>query len=96
RIITQHTLKEVQAQSRPRVLVVEDNPINQRLALRMLEKLGCRVDIVGNGKEAIDSVTQTSYQVVFMDCMMPEMDGLEATRHIREAESGKRLSKTTK
>ena len=89
-IITQHTLKEVQGQSRPRVLVVEDNPINQRLALRMLEKLGCRVDIAGNGKEAIDSVTQTSYDVVFMDGMMPEMDGLEATRHIREAESGKR------
>jgi CheY-like chemotaxis protein len=89
-IITQHTLKEAQGQSRPQVLVVEDNPINQRLALRMLEKLGCRVDIVGNGKEAIDSVTQTSYDVVFMDGMMPEMDGLEATRHIREAESGKR------
>jgi len=89
-IITQHTLKEVQGHSRPRVLVVEDNPINQRLALRMLEKLGCRVDIAGNGKEAIDSVTQTSYDVVFMDGMMPEMDGLEATRHIREAESGKR------
>ncbi|MCH7615040.1 MAG: response regulator [Nitrospinae bacterium] len=86
RIITQHTLKEVQAQSRPRVLVVEDNPINQRLALRMLEKLGCRVDIVGNGKEAIDSVTQTSYQVVFMDCMMPEMDGCKATQEIRKRE----------
>lgn len=86
RIITQHTLKEVQGQSRPRVLVVEDNPINQRLALRMLEKLGCRVDIVGNGKEAIDSVTQTSYQVVFMDCMMPEMDGFKATQEIRKRE----------
>ena len=85
-IITQHTLKEVQGHSRPRVLVVEDNPINQRLALRMLEKLGCRVDIAGNGKEAIDSVTQTSYDVVFMDGMMPEMDGLEATREIRKRE----------
>ncbi len=95
-IITQHTLKEVQGQSRPRVFVAEDNSINQRWALRMLEKLGCRVDIAGNGKEAIDSVPQRSYDVVFMDGMMPEMDGLEATRHIREVESGKRRSETTK
>ena len=71
----------------PRVLVVDDNPVNQRLAQFMLQKLGCRVDIVGDGREALTTLQQIRYDVVFMDCQMPEMDGYQATIAIRAFES---------
>jgi CheY-like chemotaxis protein len=66
-----------------RVLVAEDNPINQQVALRILERLGCVVDLAANGREAVRMSDQTSYDLIFMDCMMPEVDGFEATREIR-------------
>jgi CheY-like chemotaxis protein len=66
-----------------RVLLVEDNPVNRRLALALLEKLGCRVDTAVNGLEAVAKADASSYHLILMDCHMPEMDGLEATREIR-------------
>jgi two-component system sensor histidine kinase/response regulator len=64
----------------------QDNVVNQRLALKMLQKLGHVVEIVGNGREALEKVKCGSIDLVFMDCHMPEMDGLAATRAIREWE----------
>ncbi|WP_176049685.1 CHASE domain-containing protein [Burkholderia sp. BCC1644] len=68
------------------VLLVEDNPINQRLALRLLEKLGHRAELASNGREALDKLERGSFDVVLMDIQMPEMDGLAATREWRARE----------
>jgi CheY-like chemotaxis protein len=66
-----------------RVLLAEDNPVNRKVAVRLLERMGHRVDVVGDGKQAVAAVEAAEYDVVLMDCQMPEMDGYTATETIR-------------
>ena len=70
-----------------RVLLAEDNPVNQKVGVKLLEKLGCSVQTADNGREAVAKWSQEEYDVVFMDIQMPEMDGFEAVRAIREEEA---------
>ncbi len=68
------------------VLLAEDNPVNQEVALSMLENLGCRVEVVSNGGEVLETASRTDFDLILMDCQMPEMDGYQATEGIRESE----------
>jgi CheY-like chemotaxis protein len=82
-LVTRHLLTE-QKRHGMRILLAEDNPINQKLAMVLLQKAGYSVDVVGNGSLAVEKVKEGKYKAVLMDVQMPEMDGLEATMHIRQ------------
>ncbi len=78
----------LKASAKAHILIVEDNPINQKLARRLLEKQGYSVEVADNGREAIQKWTAGVFDLILMDCQMPEMDGYEATREIRAKEAG--------
>jgi PAS domain S-box-containing protein len=83
-------VEPVPHEARARLLLVEDNEVNRTVAGRMLTRLGCRFDIAGTGREAVDACTTDTYDFILMDCQMPEMDGLEATTVIRAHEGDAR------
>ncbi len=90
-LVTRHTLREMR--SRVRVLLAEDNPVNQRLAVRLLEKRGHLVTVANNGQEALAALERETFDVVLMDVEMPVMDGFAATAEIRkrEQETGRHI-----
>ncbi|WP_020674743.1 hybrid sensor histidine kinase/response regulator [Geopsychrobacter electrodiphilus] len=86
RLVTRHNLQDVTTQFDARVLVVEDNLVNQRVAKGMLSLFGCQINVVDNGQQALEAINSGSYELVFMDCQMPVMDGYQATAEIRKNE----------
>ncbi|MEC4675032.1 MAG: response regulator, partial [Nitrospirota bacterium] len=86
-LVTRHTVKEVQRRTTVKLLLAEDNLVNQKVAVRMLERMGLRPDVVSNGKEVLTAWEHGFYDLILMDCQMPEMDGFEATDEIRKREA---------
>jgi len=87
-IVTRHALRSQRMLEAQHILLAEDNPVNQKVACRILEKLGYRVDVAADGQAAFDAWQSGRYHLILMDCQMPIMDGYETTRKIREQESG--------
>jgi len=84
--ITSHHLQELRRQKAARILVADDHHVNQQLAVMLVERLGYRADVVANGQKVIEALSRMSYDAILMDCHMPQIDGYEATRTIRDSE----------
>jgi two-component system, sensor histidine kinase and response regulator len=88
-LVTRYSLGDARDRSEIlRILVVEDNAVNERLVVRLLEKRGHRVVVAGNGKEAVSALEKEAFDLILMDVQVPEMDGFEATAAIRKNEKG--------
>ena len=85
-LVTSHFLKDLHRQQAIHILVVDDHQVNQQLGVLMVERLEFRADVAGNGLEALEALSRIPYDLILMDCQMPEMDGYEATRAIRAKE----------
>ncbi len=83
-------INNTESGSKVSILLAEDDPMSQKVGRAMLTHFGCRVDVAGNGRAAVDAFSRQRYDMIFMDCRMPEMDGYEATSVIRERETHKR------
>lgn len=86
-MVTAHFLKDLQRQQTIRILIADDHQVNQQLAVLMIERLGFRTDVAGNGQEVLEALSRIPYDLILMDCQMPDMDGYQTTREIRRREA---------